>query len=82
VSHELKNCPFCGAAAEIGYDAGNETRPQRWWAACTDKIRCGTQDRGFQGSNTWGGLGDLKKMDADAQSNAASHWNRRAGESK
>ena len=77
MTHTLQNCPFCGSAAELEYDAGNENLSQRWWARCMSSD-CGAKGKGFFGSNTWGGPGDLKKMDAKAQADAVAHWNRRA----
>lgn len=78
IARDLKPCPFCGSPAQVEYDSGNENWNQKWWVKCTSAA-CGVSTRAFYGSNTWGGLGDLKAIDAKAQQDAKDFWNRGAG---
>jgi len=72
----INPCPFCGTAASLCYAQGNENVDQCWWVRCDDSD-CAAKGRGFYGSNTWGGPGNLKAIDAKAQRDAIEHWNRR-----
>ena len=68
--HNLLPCPFCGCAATILYDPGNEVWGQSWKAGCAS-CRVGF---GASGSSTWA---VNKSEDRAAQEKVIEAWNRR-----
>ena len=67
----LSPCPFCGGAASIVKDGGNEIWGQSWHVGCT---KCSVQFKEI-GSNSWD---PNEKYDAAAELKAVSRWNTRA----
>lgn len=67
----LLPCPFCGGAANLDYQRGNENWPQRWQGKCSN---CSISATAFSGSSTWH---PIKSEDDIACAQAIAAWNTR-----
>jgi hypothetical protein len=73
---ELLRCPFCGNAAKVERDSGNENVNQSWRSTCP---LCHCESPRFFGSSTWEPRSKSTTVaDNNARNLAVTWWNRRA----
>lgn len=74
MTDELKNCPFCGGAAELKHTPGSYGYyPGSWGVVCS---RCNIQTKSFV-DETWEQGKGHRSVSAEAKALAAAAWNRR-----